>query len=356
VSDAIGVLDDPNTRERLDPSGMLSRIEALPDDCEQAWPHASTFELRGDGAYATGIVVLGIGGSAIAGDLLRALATYEGRKPVAVVRGYDLPPNVPKGSLVVACSHSGNTEETLSAFEQAHARSLPIVAVTTGGELANRARNHGLPLLTYSYEGEPRSALGHQLMALLSIAQRTGALPLQEDSVQEAIAHLREQRGQVGLRVPGPQNAAKGLASRLYGRLPVVVGAGSLVEAAHRWRTQFAENSKCWAFHDELPELDHNTIVGFGLPEKLLASLHVVFLRHRSLHPRVLRRYEATAKELDLAGVSWETVEAVGDGPLAVTITGLYFGDFVSYYLALLNGVDPAPVPPIVRLKDQLAR
>jgi len=351
----LAVLDDRKTAEGLDTSGLLGRIEALPDQCEAAWQAAAAFALPAGYRDASEVVVLGMGGSAIAGSVFRAVAAPSGRRPVHVVRGYDAPAFVGDGTVAIACSHSGDTEETLSAFEQALAAGAKPVVVSTGGRLLRMAKERGYPSFVYEYQGEPRSAIGHQLMALLAIGERAGLFEGQAAAVAEAVSCMREQRERLGFAVVADRNAAKQLAGRLHGRLPVVIGAGVLSEAAYRWRTQIAENSKSWAFAEELPELDHNTIVGFGLPRELLSSLHAVFLWHPALHPRLQRAYKATAAELELAGVSHEQVEAAGTGLLAQALTGIYLGDFVSYYLALLNGVDPSPVAPIKRFKAALA-
>ena len=350
----LAALDDRATVQRLDPKGLLGRIEALPEQCEEAWRRAAAFALPKDYAKANAVAVLGMGGSAIAGDILRSLAGG-GRKPVYVVRGYDLPSFAGKDTLAVACSHSGNTEETLSAFQQALAAGAKAVAITTGGRLRELAEQRRIPAFVYQYEGEPRSALGHQLMALLALGRQTGLLGPQDAPVAEAVERLRGQRDRVGFDVPAQRNAAKQLAGRLQGRLPVIVGAGVLAEAARRWKTQLNENSKCWAIWEELPELDHNTVVGFGLTQEAVRQLYVVFISHPALHPRVLRRYELTAAALSEAGVSNERVEAVGESPLAQVLSAIYLGDFVSYYLGLLYGVDPSQVDAIARLKQGLA-
>ena len=354
ASAALVSLDDQAVVERLDPHGLLGRIEALPEQCADAWRHASAFELPDGYAAARDLVVLGMGGSAIAGDIVRSLAAISGRKRVSVVRGYDLPPFVGEATLVVACSHSGNTEETLSAFQQALASGALTLVVTTGGRLLELAQERGVPAFVYQYDGEPRSALGHQLMTLLALSERAGVLERQEAAVTEAVSLMREQRERLGFSTPAERNPAKQLAGRLHDRLPVVIGAGVLTEAAHRWKTQLNENSKCWALSEELPELDHNAIVGFGLPEAVVGRLHAVFLWHPALHSRLLLRYEATAEALERAGVSHEQVEAQGTSPLAQVLTAIYLGDLASYYLALLSGVEPSPVEAIDRLKARL--
>ncbi len=346
------VLDDRASLERLDPHGMLARIEALPEQCEEAWRRAGDLTLPETHTEARDVVLLGMGGSAISGDILRSLATLTGRKPVQVVRGYDIPASVGENTLVVACSHSGNTEETLSAFQQALDAGAKTFVITMGGEIAKLADRAGSPLFRYEYDGEPRSSTVHQIMSLLALCEKEGLVESPEQADSEAVTLMKKQRAELGFAAPRGQNPAKQLAERLHGRLPVIVGAGVLDGAAYRWKTQLNENSKSWALHETLPELDHNSIVGFGKPD--VSRLHVVFLRHAALHPRLLLRYEATGEALDDAGVSHETIEAQGKSALAQVMTAIYFGDLTSYYLALLNGVQPATVEPIDTLKAKL--
>ncbi len=352
---ALAKLDDRATVERLDPHGLLGRIEALPEQCADAWRRAGSFALPAGYADAREVVVLGMGGSAIAGDLFRSLASISGGKPVTVVRGYELPSCVAEAALVVACSHSGNTEETLSGFEQALTAGARTVVITTGGRLQQLADERRIPAFVYQYDGEPRSAVGHQLMALLALGERVGLLERQDAAVAEAVALMQEQRRQIGYTAPADGNPAKQIAARLSGRVPVVIGAGVLEEAAYRWKTQLNENAKSWAICEQLPELDHNSIEGFGLPTDAVSRLHAVFLWHAALHPRLLLRYEATADALAEAGVSHERVQALGSSPLAQVLTAIHYGDLVSYYLALLNEVQPAPVVALERLKARLA-
>lgn len=350
------VLDDAAARAALDRSDLLARIEALPEQCDEAWAAARAFAWPKGASSATGVVVLGMGGSAIAGDILQSLASLSGSKPVAVVRGYDVPAFVGKQTLVVACSHSGNTEETVAALEASLARGAQAIVITTGGRLAGIAADQGLPAFVYSYDGQPRCAIGHQLMALLALGERAGLLSNQDSDVHDTLSGLRRQRDELGFAAASTTNAAKQLAGRLQGRVPVIVGGGGLAVAAHRWKTQVNENSKSWAFWDELPEMDHNSVVGFGLPQTLVDHLVSLFLLPKPIGRREEVRYEATAAELMRAGVANERLDIASESPLARILSAIYLGDFASYYLALLNGTDPTPVEPIARVKERLAK
>ncbi len=348
-------LDDPLTFERLDPDGLRDRIRSLPEQCQEAWRLAKSFRFPPDFAEVDAVMVLGMGGSATAGDIVRSLALRHSTKIVSVHRGYDLPPSAGERTLVVACSYSGETEEVLSSFGQALNAPSKKVIITTGGRLLALAQSQQLPSYVFRYAGEPRSALGHSLMPLLVLAAAAGVLPDQSRDVDEAIALMEELREEIDDAVPLEKNAAKQLAARLQGKLPVIYAAQVLTEAAHRWKTQLNENSKVWAFYEEVSELNHNAVEGFGLPREVAERAHVVFLYHPTLNSRNILRYNGTHDALEAAGVGSERVEARGEGDLARVLTVIYFGDWVSYYLAMLNGMRPSPVTAIQHLKRWLA-
>ena len=173
--------------------------------------------------------------------------------------------------------------------------------------------------------------------------------------MEEAAVVMEGMAGRIGEDVPLARNPAKQLAERLEGRLPVVYGAGILTEVAYRWKTQLNENSKLWAFWEELPEANHNAIVGFGLPREIAARAFAVFLQAPALHPRIRLRYDFTRRALTEAGVPSEAVDAEGKSPLAQMMSAVLFGDYVSLYLAILAGVDPSPTTVIADLKRWLA-
>ncbi len=348
-------LDDADLVRRLDPTGLLGRIEALPEQCRDAWEQGRAIELPRAFGRVDSVIVCGMGGSAIGGDIVRALANRLCHVPVVVLRGYDLPAWVGSRTLAVFCSASGNTEETLAAFDRALDTDAPKIVITQGGRLLEEARANGIAAIQYRYDGEPRSGLGYGLMLLLAALQRTGLVEDVEDDVTEALATLVGQRDELGFAAPEVRNPAKRLARRLHGRLPVIVGADVLAEAAHRWATQIHENGKQWAFWQGLPELNHNLVEGFDRPADVIERLVVVFLDHPQLHPRVRLRYDITRELLHAAGVANETVTARGSSPLAQALSAIQFGDYVSFYLAMLNGVNPSPVPRIDVLKRRLS-
>jgi glucose/mannose-6-phosphate isomerase len=222
--------------------------------------------------------------------------------------------------------------------------------------LARQAREWGALLLTFSYQSQPRAALGHSFTLLLGVVGKLGLIADKSADLEEAIAVMEALQGEIRETVPMTQNPAKQLARKLYGHLPFVYGAGVLSEVAHRWKTQFNENSKAWGVFDVLPELNHNTVVGYEFPADLAEKAMVVMLTSPLEHPRTQVRLRVTGEILTRRGVAWETIEARGHSPLAHMLSTIHFGDYVSYYLAMLYEVDPTPVEIIAYLKERLAQ
>ena len=301
-------LDASAIYERLDSHGLHDRIAGLPDQIEEAWTAARALELPAEYRDAKHIIVAGMGGSGIGGLLLQALAAATGaRVPVSIVRGYRMPGYVDAGTLVLASSNSGDTEETVAAFGAALDGGAMCVAIATGGRLAALARERSAPLLAFEWAGEPRSALGWSTASLMAICDRLGLVPGIEVQLGPALDHMRVIARGIGRDVSERDNAAKQLAHRLQGTLPVYIGAEALAPVAYRWRTQTNENAKSWAIADELPEMNHNAQTGYGLPSEVVSRLHAVILRHASIHPRVGLRIDATVDVMRANGVEAET-------------------------------------------------
>jgi glucose/mannose-6-phosphate isomerase len=356
VAEPLADLDHPGQFTTIDHAGMLARILALPQQIRDAWEHAQRATLPRDWGEASQIVMCGMGGSAIGGDLTRSLVEREARVPIMVVRGYDLPGFVGPQSLVVLTSFSGSTEETLSSGAQARKAGARVVAITTGGVLAEQAHSVPFPVIQFSYGGTPREAIGFSTLIMLGLLSRLGYVRDYGGDVERSVALLSEMVEDLGPQTPTPDNAAKTLAQRLAGRTPIVYGGGFMAEVARRWKGQFNENAKSWSFFEQLPELDHNAVLGYRFPGTA-AEQHVVVVLSSALnHPRITLREELTGKLLAQAHVPMELVAARGNSPLEHVLSAAYVGDFVSYYLALLNGVDPSEMDVLDSFKKQMAR
>lgn len=338
----------------FDPQGMLKYIAELPQQCEDAWKEIQSLALPDSYRQVDQVVILGMGGSAIGGDLLRSLLLEECPIPIIVHRDYDVPAFVDHHTLVIACSYSGNTEETLSGFDEALRRGAKLLSIATGGELAQRTCVHGLPLFLYHYRTQPRAALGYALMSLLGIMQHLELVSDKSADVAEAIAVMRQLQEEIRETIPLVSNAAKSLAQKLYGRVPVVYGAEHLSEVARRWKGQFNENAKTWAFFDVIPELCHNSVVGYPTPPNLPQHVHVIILTSSLNHPRVQMRFDIVCDLLRHDGFSFDVFEARGQSKLAQVLSAVHFGDYVAFYLAMLYEVDPWSIGNIEFVKDRL--
>jgi glucose/mannose-6-phosphate isomerase len=347
-------LDNPQVYPKIDPDGMLDHIHNIPQMCQQAWQMAMEFKLPRDFANINKIIVLGMGGSAIGGDLVSSLAVSESRAPVMVGREYNLPAHIDDKTLVIASSYSGNTEETLSAFEQSLDTPAKKLAITTGGKLKELCEGEEIPVFSFSYKCQPRAALPFSVFGLLGILQRLDFFKDKYPEVSEAIYKLQDLTLKITETAPTSQNPAKSLAQKMYGRLPVIYGAGITAEVAHRWKTQINENSKTTAFYEVFSELNHNSVVGYSLPEEVTHQLIVVMLNSSHLHERIHLRYDITQTLLDQAGIYYQVLNAEGQSPLSQMMELILMGDYVSYYLAVLNQVDPTPVKEIDYLKNEL--
>jgi glucose/mannose-6-phosphate isomerase len=349
-------LDDLQAIATLDDDHMLDRIMELPDQCGAAWQQTETLAFPPRYAGIEHLVIVGMGGSAIGGTLLQGLVSDECDVSITIVRDYSLPAFVAGSDcLVIACSYSGNTEETLSSFQQALNRDARVIAITTGGRLSELAGDAGAPVVRFSYQSQPRAALGYSFVLLLGTVHRLGLIPDYAEDVAEAVAVMEAWQQEVAVEMPTAENAAKQLAGRIEGQFPVVYGARFLAAAANRWKTQFNENAKSWAFFEGLPELNHNAVVGLRIPHVAREGSAVIMLRSESDPARIARRWDVTGELLAREGVTVEEVWGRGNSELSQMLSLIQFGDYVSFYLAMLNGVDPTPVENIAFLKRRLA-
>lgn len=349
-------LDDIRTYEQGDHQRMRDRVAELPAQCADAWHLVKGLSLPESYRAVRGVVVLGMGGSAIGGDLAAGLVAGECPVPVTVIRGYDLPAWVGPEMLVVGSSYSGKTKETLTAFSQALERGCRTAVIATGGDLAGWAQERGIPLLRFSPCLAPRAAIGYSLMLFLGLLWKAGLVLDYGKDLDEAIAVLEDWQRELRPETPTARNPAKRLAGQLIGRLPVVYGAGFLAPVARRWKGQFNENAKQWAIWEDMPELNHNAVVGYGMPEGVRDRVYAILLCSRQDHPWIQARWDITKELLLQEGIAPDEIWARGNSPLAQMLSLVHFGDYVSLYLAILNGVDPTPVPQIDYLKKRLAR
>ncbi len=348
-------LDDTDRFAQLDPGGMLVEIERLPDQLESAWDLGQRQPL-GEISGIKQVVLAGMGGSAIGADLLASYAAPMATVPIIVWRNYDLPAfTFNEGTLVVVSSHSGNTEESLSAFEAGVECGAQMLAITTGGKLAEQAKGSGAPVWVFNHSGQPRAAVGYSYGLLLALFSRLGVIPDPEPELADALEAMRAQEGNIRADIPVVQNQAKRIAGQFMGRWPTILGADFLEPVARRWRGQISELAKAVAQFEALPEADHNMLAGLFHPEALFGQTMVIFLRGTAMHPRNLLRVEATRDVMMVEGFNTDIVDAFGETRMAQQWCALHFGDYAAFYLAMAYGVDPTPVDTLQEFKRRLA-
>ncbi len=348
-------LNNHTTFPDIDQQNYLGEIENLPSQLERAYQHAMSQSLpiwQG----IRGVLIAGMGGSAIGADLLTAYAAPLCQVPIVVQRNYSLPAwaHGPE-TLVIASSHSGNTEETLAVFATAQLKGCRILVLSTGGKLAALARASNIPVWTFEHPGQPRAAVGYSFGMLLALLARLKLIPDPSRELSGTLSAMRKQQASLQAEIPVVQNPAKRLAGQLLGRWVMVFGADVLEPVARRWKGQVNELAKAWAQFEALPEADHNSLAGLSQPEQGLSSAMALFLRAASCHPRNLLRAELTRQAYMLEGLNTDFIDAQGDTPLAQQWTALHYGDYVAYYLAMLYEIDPTPIKALEGFKKQLA-
>jgi glucose/mannose-6-phosphate isomerase len=346
-------LDDAGALRALDASDMLGAIARLPDDCRVAFDRARSSDLPKVGEVSS-IVVCGMGGSAMSGEVLRAAFGDRVGVPIEVNRRHGLPAYAGPGTLVVGSSYSGETSETLSAFQEAVSRGCTLLAITSGGRMNQIASEAGAPVVGLPPGYQPRAALGYLGMSLVGALCSNGVLGDADPDVEEAVGELERLTPQMTSEVPTGSNPAKQIAELIGDRVPVIWGAEAVGEAAAmRWKTQMNENAKVPAFSAAMSELDHNEVVGWTKPYGSRFTL--IALRHDGENEETRARFTFSYQIARDAGVETEEVRAGGRSALARLMGLILVGDMVSAYVGLRRSIDPTPVDVIRRLKASLA-
>ncbi len=348
-------LDDFAQFSRLDSQNMYQEIHSLPDQLSSGWDLGRSLPLT-QLEPINKIVISGMGGSAIGGDLLLEYIQEKCPVPVLLHRDYDLPGWVSgENTLVVACSHSGNTEETLSSFRKARHNGCQIVVISTGGELVKQSQEFGYPSWIFQHKGQPRAAIGYSFGLLLALFHRLNLIDNPKGQVEDALTAMKTVQQEYLAEIPVIHNPAKRLAGQLIDRDITIMGAGFLNVIARRWKCQINEIAKSWAAFEYLPEADHNTVAGLTNPEDILYRRIVIFLQSSLLHPRNQLRSRITRQKFMVEGLNTDSIDAKGDTILAHLWSTLLLGDYVAFYLAMLYDMDPTPIPTILELKKALS-
>jgi glucose/mannose-6-phosphate isomerase len=340
---------------RYDVTNMRKLLIEFPNQIENAVRIGKKYPAPYNGSSIKNIVVTGLGGSAIGGDLLRSYLAEELKIPFAVNRHYFLAEYVDKSSLVIVSSYSGNTEETIASHKDATQRKAKVLCISTNGETERLAKKYQQPLIPIPKGFPPRAALGYSFFPILITLAKMKLIGSKEKDIRETVSLLKKKSKEYG--VGREENTAIALAYELYGKLPIIYSAAERFDVVSlRWRGQIAENAKMLAFGHVVPEMNHNELVGWKVLKKQMKQMAVVFLRDREDYPRVKIRMDIMKEILQKYASKVIEVESEGRSLLARMFSLIYLGDWVSFYLAILNREDPTPVKVIDYLKNELSK
>lgn len=346
-------LDDLSKIKELDKSGLNKHISALPGRLKESHNKVLGLDLSDKLGGVKNIVMGGMGGSGIAASLANDLLDFS--LPLEIINDYSLPRWVSKHSLVVLISHSGFTEETLGLFEQAKNKTdkMFIISEREGGELERRAQANNLPFYDYDSNTPPRFSLGEQLGAILGLFKALGCVG-GDLGLEESLGFCGRFSQGLSIKVETDKNLAKGLAFSFFDHIPVMAASGILRSVAYRWQTQINEDSKNFAYHLIFPEAAHNAVEGVRWPGRSKDDLFFVLLENSFGNQHTHKRIDLFADLLAKEGVGYQKYGAVGESKLSQVLSTLLLGDWVSYYLAILNDVNPKSTDNIEWMKDQI--
>ena len=341
---------------KFDPENMFNSIWTFPDNLKEAYRLGENISLNNSYKNVETIVVAGMGGSAIGGDVLSVLENENFKMPIIICRGYSLPNWVNNKTLVICSSYSGNTEETLSSMEDALKKNAMICGITTGGELADRLSEIGKDIVLIPSGLQPRAALAFSFIPMAKLLEKAQIIKLNMKGwLNNTISTLSEARELYSLE--DQDNPVYELAQQIYNKIPIIYADNStLGVAAIRLKGQICENSKMLAYHNELPEMNHNEIVGWEKNTDLLHKLFVIWLSDINDNERVKYRKEITQNILNEEGIDQFVIEITGNSFQERFLHSIHYGDWLSFWCAILHETDPSPVEKITRLKNELKK
>jgi glucose/mannose-6-phosphate isomerase len=343
--------------KQLDKSNMLGLLLDFPAQIRSAVQIARTAKILFGKRDFSRIVFGGLGGSAISADLVRSYLYFTAKLPIIVCREYDVPGYVDSSTLVLVSSYSGNTEETLSFYAQAKKAGSTIIAISCGGALKEYCQKDGVSFIEIPQGLPSRCALGYLSIIPLCILAQLGIISEVDGALNQTVRILEELKNQkLNPRIGLKDNIAKFIASKLCNKFAVIYSSSVHFDVvATRLKGQLNENSKALALSHVFPEMNHNEIVGWQNPKKLFKDFLVLMFRDSGMHPRVAKRMDITKELIKKEGVDIIEIWSSGEELLSRIFSFIYIGDFISYYLAILYGIDPTPVDRVTYLKKKLS-
>lgn len=349
-------LDDLEHFKKIDTQNMLAQIDGLPDQLQSAWDLGQTQTLP-DFKDINNIIISAMGDSAIAADLVTASVSMSIRFPVTVNRNYALPAFANgKQTLVICCSHSGNSEEVLESFEMAVKNNCSVLVISTGGELTKRAASKNIPVWKFDSKNVvDTAAIAYPFGLLLALFSRLGFIPNSANDVIETVSRMKRSQQHIRADVIAAKNPAKRYAGQLVGRWVTFVATENLAPVARRWKAQINQLAKAGANFEIIPEATHNTIAATLNPNQTLnAHTMTLFMRAPSDHPRNHLRSDLMRQAFMLEGLNTDVIDGRGESILAHLWSLIIFGDYMAYYLAMAYHADPAEENAFENLKNAL--
>ena len=352
-------LDNLARLGQLDQENMLESIALLPRQIEQAWAEVKKVKLPTNYKKINKIVINGMGGSGLGTHLIRSIYFKDLKLPLGNIHSYDLPGIVDKNTLYIISSYSGSTEEPIATFKEAKRRGAKVLGITAGGELAELIKAGQLPGYIfdprYNLCGQPRIGLGYSIAGLLGLLTKCGALKVSDQEIKNVVVSLDQLNTDFSPRTMLQKNEAKQLADSLYGQIPVIVASEFLSGNAHVLANQLNENAKNFSAYFLISELNHHLLEGLARPDSNHKNLHFLFLESRLYGARNQKRFAITQEIVKQNKIQYSSYSVPGASALEQSLSAILFGSYASFYLAVLNGIDPSSIPYVDYLKKQLA-
>lgn len=354
------ILDNRSVVKRYDTAGMLGSIESLALQCQQAWDDTERIAVPRAYRSVKQIVVNAMGGSALGADIIRHLFQDRLAVPLIVTNQYAVPKFVNKETLYMLSSYSGTTEEITASIAPAASSRARLMIICAGGTLARYARRRKIPAYIFSPRfnpsNQPRMAVGYSVVGIIGLLRQAGLLKITRPEFNLVIKHIVASHRTLGMARASAQNSAKQAARVLSGRIPIIIAAEHLSGIAHVMANQINENSKSFGNYFLISEMNHHLMEGLRFPVTNKRNLSFVFLESRQYHPRNRRRLVITQRVLTRAGIPFVRYRVSGQTLFAEAMQALTFSGYVGFYGALLNKIDPSPIPVVDYLKKELSR
>jgi glucose/mannose-6-phosphate isomerase len=351
-------LDNLSYLGQLDKSNMLSSIGLLPRQIESAWAEVSALKIPASYKKINKVVINGMGGSGLGTHIVRSLYFKELKLPLGNIHSYELPGIVDKNTLYILSSYSGGTEEVLATYLAARKRGAKILAIASGGELGALIKTKEIPgyLFTPTHNpcGQPRIGLGYSVIGILGLLNKCGVIKIKTEDLNSSLKLLDKLTENFSAQNPLSKNLAKQVAADLQGKIPVIIAAEFLSGNAHALANQLNENAKNFSAYFLISELNHHLLEGLAYPKTNQKNLHFVFLASALYHSRNKKRFSITQEILEQQKINYSVFNAPGNTPIEQSFASLLFGSYVSFYLAMLNGLDPSPIPFVDYFKEKL--